>query len=153
MKIDFQIIPHKKHRYPTVGDYFFVRKVLNFRVSKMSDARYAILVFLHELIEFFMCRQAGVKMNDIDKFDTEYEAGRDKITHQSHSLRGAVYNGLVIHETQTKAPCGCAYREEPGDDPHAPYFMQHQTATKCERLIAKALGVNWGEYEREVESL
>jgi hypothetical protein len=134
MKIDFQIIPHKRQRYDTCGDYFFVRKVLNFRVSKMSDDRYPILVFLHEMIEFFMCRLAGVKMKDIDRFDMEYEKWRG----------GADTN---------PAPCGCRFYEEPGDDPHAPYHLQHQTATQCEKIIAKALGVNWKDYNDEVEGL
>src|ERR1039458_6453251 len=105
MKIDYQVIPHRKQRYPTVGDYWFARRVLNFRVSKMSNAYYPVLVFLHEMIEFFMCRLAGVKMRAIEKFDREYEKARGK---------------------QPKTPCGCKWREEPGDDPHAPYYLQHQ---------------------------
>ncbi len=35
---------------------------------------------------------------------------------------------------------------EPGDDPRAPYYRQHQFATKIERLLAKELRVNWRAY-------
>ncbi len=40
---------------------------------------------------------------------------------------------------------------EPGDDPRAPYYKQHQIATAVERLVAAELGVNWNAYEDEVE--
>ena len=36
---------------------------------------------------------------------------------------------------------------EPGDDPKAPYYRQHQFATRIERLLAKALRVNWRAYD------
>lgn len=136
MRIDFRIVSHKKQRYPTVGDYFVSKKVLHFRVSRMPDVRYPVLVFLHEIIEFFMCRLAGVKMKDIDRFDKEYEDNRPPKGYAS-----------------ARTMCGCSYREEPGNDPHAPYYLQHQTATKCERLIAEALGVDWDKYDETVEAL
>jgi DNA polymerase elongation subunit (family B) len=41
---------------------------------------------------------------------------------------------------------------EPGDDPKAPYYRQHQIATAVERLLAVELGVDWGAYDREVSS-
>lgn len=146
MIIDFQEIVHEQQRYPTVGDYYWGTlgiwsnlKVLRFRVSKMKDRRYPILVFLHEMIEFFMCRLAGVRMRDIDRWDKDYESQR------------ALLNG----HRSAAVKCGCTLTptSEPGNDPHAPYYLQHQTATECERIIAKALGVNWKKYEREVESL
>jgi hypothetical protein len=132
MIIEFKIIPHKKQRYDTVGDYFKKGDAWQFRVSYMEDARYSLLVFLHEMIEFFLCRQAGVKIRDIDRFDQAYEESR----------------GVLAH-----APCGCKHLEESGEDPHAPYREQHVTATKCERLIAEALGIKWDVYSKAVESL
>jgi hypothetical protein len=133
MIIDFQIIPHRKQRYDTVGDYFLRKGRWLFRISKMKDKRYPVLVFLHEIIEFFLCRQAGIKMKDIDYFDKHYEMARNV--------------GLHVYS------CGCRIVEEPGDDIHAPYHLQHVTATKCERLIAEALGVKWEQYNEVVESL
>lgn len=43
--------------------------------------------------------------------------------------------------------------QEPGDDPKAPYRKQHFFATNIERLLAQALGVDWGEYENFIYSL
>jgi hypothetical protein len=130
MLIDFRIIAHREQRYPTVGDYFRKDGRFHFRVSRMKGA-YPVLVFLHEIVEFFICRQQGVKLRDIDRFDRDYEKARDS----------------------GRAPCGCTIEEEPGDDPHAPYFDAHQTATQCERAIAKCLRVDWNEYEKAVRSL
>lgn len=42
---------------------------------------------------------------------------------------------------------------EPGDDPKAPYFKQHQIATKFERMLADELGVQWDEYDKAINDL
>jgi len=147
MLIDFKVIPHKKQRYDTVGDYFRGKMVVgrvhipfwDFRVSRMKDRRYPVLVFLHEMIEFMLCRLAGIKMRDIDRWDIIYE--RNRPTEDDP-------------EWACAPPCGCQkFYEEPGDDPHAPYHEQHRCATLCERLIAASLGVKWDEYNHAVESL
>ena len=133
MNIEFKVIPHKDQRYATCGDYWITDDVWHVRVSRMSDRRYEWLVFLHELIECTLCKVRGVKLDDIDSFDIAYEAARS--THKRY------------------APCGCLIQEEPGNDKHAPYFAQHQVATKCERLIALVLKVSWRKYDAEVASL
>jgi hypothetical protein len=130
MRIDFRVIPHRQQRYDTCGDYFKKAGWLHFRISRMKGA-YPILALLHEIIEFFICRQRGIRLRDIDRFDREYERAR----------------------SSGRAPCGCIIEEEPGDDLHAPYFDAHQTATECERAIAKCLGVDWNGYEKAVRSL
>jgi hypothetical protein len=149
MNIDWRVIPHKEQRYPTVGDWWWDNAVLHLRVSKMSDIRYELLVGLHELIEVMLCEFAKVSQSDSDKFDEEFEATRENL----------IQSGLFNFETLIVLPCGCALKKsheleyEPGDDPHAPYNKQHQIASVCERALAFFLGVNWGEYEREVETL
>lgn len=135
MVIDYRVIPHKEQRYPTVGDYWLEGETLQLRVSKMSDARYEWLVALHELIEFSTCQLMGVELKAIDAFDTEYED---------------------CSKNKRALPCGCKIpdiHDEPGDDPHAPYYRQHQIATIAERTIAFLLGVNWATYDVEVELL
>jgi hypothetical protein len=42
---------------------------------------------------------------------------------------------------------------EPGDDPDAPYYEQHQRASGYERLLAADLQVNWAEYEKAIDAL
>lgn len=134
MNINFKVIPHGEQRYDTVGDYYHKNGLWRFRVSKLGDPCYEMLVFLHEMIEFMLCRVAGIKPKDIDRWDLEYESTR--------AMPG-----------RKLAPCECTFYEEPGDDPHAPYHAQHQVASKCERLIAEALGVKWDAYEASVERL
>jgi hypothetical protein len=133
MIIEFKVIPHRRQRYNTVGDYFKKQGRWLFRVSKMEDTRYTVLVFLHEIIEFFMCRMLGIPVEDIDLFDLAYEEARQQMV--------------------GSAPCGCRFYVEPADDPHAPYHQAHVTGTKCERLIAEALGVKWDAYEATVNQL
>lgn len=42
--------------------------------------------------------------------------------------------------------------DEPGDDPNAPYYEEHQIATAVERLMAAELEVAWVEYEHTLVS-
>jgi hypothetical protein len=70
-----------------------------------------------------LCRQAGVKEADVDRFDMAYE---------KHRKAGDV--------------------SEPGDDPAAPYHAQHVAATWFEMRLAEKLGVDWDKYGAEVAS-
>jgi len=134
VRIEFKVIPHKEQRYETVGDWVDGKRVLKVRVSDLKDGRMEVLVFLHELIEAMLCKTAGVSQEEVDRWDEAYEVARAK--------RG-----------RKVAPCKCAFFVEPGEDPHAPYFLQHAVATQCEKMLAKALDVDWEEYGRKVESL
>lgn len=42
---------------------------------------------------------------------------------------------------------------EPGDDPEAPYHLEHIIASALERTLAAWLDVDWAEYELRVNSL
>lgn len=132
MTIDWQIIPHREQRYPTVGDWWLDSGTWHFRISNLGDFRYEVLVFIHELIEFVLCTFAQVAADEIDRFDIEYEQARGPAGH---------------------APCGCVLRDEPGDDPHSPYHRQHVAATLCEFTVAKFMGVSWSDYCRRVNEV
>jgi hypothetical protein len=127
MILDFKVIPHKKQRYDTVGDYFLKKGRRFFRLSRMPDKPHPITVFLHEMIEFFLCRVLGISMKEIDRFDMEYELA---------------HSGPVC---PIQAPCGRRWYEEPGDNPHATTinscYSDSLRAIDCE-----ALGVKWSEY-------
>jgi hypothetical protein len=43
--------------------------------------------------------------------------------------------------------------DEPGDEPSAPYHVQHCIATGIERILAVLLGVDWKTYEEALEKL
>jgi len=42
---------------------------------------------------------------------------------------------------------------DPGDEPDAPYKREHCFATGVERILAAELGVNWSDYEDEIDGL
>lgn len=121
--ISIRVIPHNKHRYETCGDYYESKGTIHIRVSKMHD-NHEFLVAIHELIEWYLIDKKGISIADIDQFDILYEKNRPK-----------------------------GDTSEPGDDPEAPYYKEHQFATRVERLVADELGVNWDAYDKNVNSL
>lgn len=129
--LDLRTISHRRQRYDTSGDYFKRGPQWFFRISRMKDKRYCWLVLCHEFIEWCLCQLHSIKQKDIDRFDLAYEARRN----------------------HKRTPCGCKYREDPGDDIHAPYYQEHRVATQCEQIIAKALDVEWDKYEQAVDQL
>ncbi|MES2006869.1 MAG: hypothetical protein V4436_02040 [Patescibacteria group bacterium] len=122
--IEIKTIPHNEQRYDTVGDYWEDAEGAHIRVSAMEDLRYEYLVAIHELVEYFLVKLAGVSIDTIDSFDKNFEDAR---------LSGN--------------------EDEPGDDLQSPYFMQHQVATMVERICAFAMGVLWAEYEKACHRL
>lgn len=125
MNINIQVIPHEHQRYDTCGDYFYDdRGNLQIRVSKLSDWRREALIVVHELVEVFICKHESITTEMVDKFDMDFEKHR--------------------HPDDDS---------EPGDCPDAPYVREHCVATGVERILAALLGVNWRDYENELNSL
>lgn len=71
-KIVIDVIPHKKQRYPSVGDYYKKNGELHIRISKMNS-KHELLVLVHEIIEWFLTDQKGISIKSIDDFDILYE--------------------------------------------------------------------------------
>src|SRR5258708_82904 len=107
MRANFVVIPHKQQRYETVGDWWWDGGDIEFRVSKLSQRRYELLVFLHELIGVFLCSEASVMTEEVDEWDADYERRRKE-------------------SLACRIGCEITKISEPGDDPHAPYYRQHQ---------------------------
>lgn len=126
-RIVIEAIAHEQHRYPTVGDYFEGSDGWTVRVSRCGDARYEFLVALHELVEWFLTQQRGISEPDILAFDEAFEREREQGMHGE--------------------------REQPGDDPRAPYGREHRFAERIERLAAGELGVDWDEYDGTIGGL
>lgn len=126
-RIVIQVIPHDAQRYPTVGDWMFIGNVLYISVSNMGNDEYHMLVAVHEYTEAILCRQANITDEIVTTFDKEFEVWRKS---------GAV-----------------SEFDEPGDSPHAPYYVQHQAATEVEKKLAEVLGVNWNAYDMAVNTL
>lgn len=134
-EIVIKSIPHDEHRYETAGDYWLDDEgIQQVRVSEMDNDDYEFLVALHELVELTLAKKRNIKEEDITEFDELYEESR---------------------KHKVPAPCGCVPTEdsEPGNDKHAPYFKEHQFATKIERLMAKQLKVNWEKYDKTINEL
>lgn len=128
MEIRIKTIPHDQQRYPTVGDYWFDKKnVLQIRVSDMGNWFYETLVVVHEMVEEALCRHRGLAHAEIDKFDIEYEAKRDR--------------GEVPEDS------------EPGFDNNAPYLLEHTLATAVEMMMCAKAGIKWNEYNDTVMNM
>lgn len=126
MQVIAQVIPHKWQEYETVGNWKILGSgLIALLISDMGDFRYNILVLVHELIETILCKHRGIKEFDVTDFDIKFEERRKL--------------GLETDEA------------EPGDDKKAPYYKEHQFATKIERMLAKQLGVSWKQYDQAVQ--
>lgn len=129
MKITIETIPHEKQLYETCGDWRFdADGDLNIKVSELGDWRMEVLVGVHELVESVLCYNRGVKESDVTDFDIAFEILRDSFPE-------------IIGNT------------EPGDMVSAPYYNEHQFATKIEKKVAEELGVDWDSYSKTINSL
>ncbi len=125
LKFDCETIPNNKQRYPTVGDYATdIFGVTHFKISELENWKYEFLISIHEIIEKFLCKAAGVQEIDIDTFDIKYEKERPE-------------NDF----------------SEPGNSEEAPYHRQHLVASYVENLLLRELGLNSIEYEKVINSL
>lgn len=124
IKINIKTIPHSDQRYPTCGDYFDGEGVTEFRISQMENPDHEFLILIHELVEHYLIKKRGIKIEDIDDFDIEFEKNR---------VEGNI--------------------DEPGDESDAPYFMEHQHATDIEKALSKIIGVDWDNYTDSCNAL
>jgi len=157
LKINVETIPHNCQRYETVGDWTFEPDgTLNVNVSEMfaverfmqdimiggsytnpRQVEYAVkrveqedsefLVAIHEVIEAWLCKKAGITAEQVDEFDMNYAKQPD------FDLR-----------TECK---------EPGDDPRAPYHVQHLIAQSIEMMLCAQLGIKWEDHCKAVEEV
>lgn len=129
MEINFKVIPHKEQRYDTVGDYWLDSKgVMQFRVSAMGNPLYEQAVFLHEFVEWSLTQARGITEQSITNFDEMFE-----------TVRKIAPN--VIGD------------QEPGHMVSAPYHAEHVFAEKLERQFTEEHGLDWKDYENNVEGL
>ena len=123
--INILVIPHASQRYNTVGDYWVDSEgVTQIRISDLSDPFYENLILVHELTELTLCRKEGITDEMIDEFDFAFANSR-----------------------------ASGDASEPGDDLAAPYYEQHQFATKVEKEMAEKLGVDWETYEARIKEV
>ena len=125
MNIQIKTIPHNEQRYDTVGDWWWTPDGdLEIRVSDMNNWKYETLVAFHELAEVLLCKDRGIKQEDVDNFDIEFEKNRPE-----------------------------GNTDEPGNDVNAPYKNEHKLATQLEFILAGGLNVDWDLYDKTVNEL
>ena len=120
-EVNIKVIPHKKQRYETVGDWQVFGQTLCIAVSDMMNWKMEMLVAIHELIEALLCEDRGITTKMVDDFDFKYEKER---------LRGK-------HKEA----------DEPGDDDKYPCRKEHQIASIVERLLCEEFKLNWKKYD------
>lgn len=128
MKIIIETIPHKDQRYETCGDWYTdTNGSLRIKISEEMGERSAFAVAIHELIEWFLCKERGITEAMVDQFDFKYEEERSEGLRREH--------------------------DDPGDDPHCPCHDEHQFATAIERRLMAHMLEKWSEHEKRVEAL
>lgn len=139
MKITIETIPHQQQRYETVGDWYYDQNGdLIIRVSDLGDWRENAMVGVHELVEVLIAKHRGITVEQVDKFDMEYEAKRERAIAEAGRNKDRVELLLV---------------PEPGDDPACPIRHEHSVATGVERILAALLEVDWEPYATKIEHL
>ena len=78
MTIGIQVIPHQCQRYSTVGDWIgFRTDVLQINVSDTGSEDYNFLIALHEMVEAYLCKRAGITMEQVDAWDLTHLDSED----------------------------------------------------------------------------
>jgi hypothetical protein len=122
--LKIELIPHAEQRYPTCVDWQVDSDgCICIKVSDTGLRVDALLVGIHEAVEAILCDAHNVLESDVDAFDIEFC--------KTHDLE----------------------KEEPGEDPKAPYRREHAAADVVERIVALQADENWGEYNDRIDAL
>ena len=122
--LKIELIPHEEQRYLTAGDWKIdADGAICIKVSDTGLRVDALLVGIHEAVEAILCDAHNVLESDVDAFDIEFC--------KTHDLK----------------------KEEPGENPKAPYRREHAAADVVERIVALQADENWGEYSDRIDAL
>jgi hypothetical protein len=128
LKILIQTIPHSEQRYDTVGDWWIdPQGTWQVRVSELPEKS----ALFPEKYPFL------VAIHELVEMALCLAAGISQRAVDAFDTAWAPHDDI----------------EEPGEDPRAPYYEQHQMAMGIERTLAAALYVEWFEYERAINAL
>jgi hypothetical protein len=122
-RIVIETIPADQQRYSTCGDYWEADDEIHFRITQQPDEKWEMAVLVHEVIEYFLCRQRAILEPEITDYDLQWE---------QRYKRG-----------ENKA-------EEPGDELDAPYHKEHEFAKSIERQFADEIGIDWEQYDKNL---
>ena len=128
MKVILQSVPKSRIRNNQCGDWrLYNSRTIKATTAFMGDEDSEFAVALHEAIEAWLCRKHGVTDESVTAFDAMFEEERERSLHGPH--------------------------DEDGEDLRSPYRIEHEVATKIERILIEACGVTWSQHEDTVHKL
>lgn len=73
MRVEIQTIPHSDQRYDTIGDWIPTPGGnIVIYVSSLDDWKKELLVGIHELIEAALCKDRGIREEDVTTWDKDH---------------------------------------------------------------------------------
>lgn len=123
-KINIEVVSLKNQRYETLGDYFFKKGVLHFKITDTGNQLYNKLILIHELVEQTLTEALGIKEEQILRHDLQFEK--------------LLKDGKV------------SFDDEPGDHKNSPYRKEHIIAEVVERIMINHLNMSFKEYDKEI---
>lgn len=123
---DIKSVDIDSQRYFTYGDYFIKDGIRYFKITNTGIDVLDDLILIHELVEEVLTRNKGIKEEDILKHDLWVEE--------------QVAEGKYPDDA------------EPGEHEKSPYKKEHLLAEKIEKMIAKDLNIDWGEYTNHLNN-
>lgn len=103
LNILIQSIPHKEHRYATLGDWYKQGDTLHIRVSDLGNPFYEFLIARHELDEALLCIKRGIDEKKVTKFDIAHPKHDDPGWHpdapyHKEHIYAEIGERLLCHE-------------------------------------------------------
>jgi hypothetical protein len=99
-------------------------------------------------------RHGGRSRLEIHVSDTgDWRANQAIAVHELTEALLCLHRGISVEAVDAWDTGLGAALDEPGDDPRAPYYREHQAATVIEYQVLKELGMPAEEYERVLERL
>lgn len=122
-KIVIKTIPHNKQRYDTAGDWFSRKSLFT-----EDSTRIYVSDLSNPKFEFLIALHEQIEMFLCQQ-------------------RGISEDAVDKFDFTWKGD------GDPGDDPAAPYFKEHQFALIMERMMAHELGVDWAAYNKRLNEI
>jgi hypothetical protein len=129
LRLEINDLPPIPVRSEQAGDWTYDKLTFHLTAvsAELGNRKSEFAILIHEIMEAFLCRESGVSDADVVKFDDQYEDERKNGHHKE--------------------------RDEPGDDPRAPYRQEHMAATHVERAVCMALGITWQAHDEVVQRM
>jgi len=70
-------VPAWAQRYDTCGDWYETPTGVRVVVSQMPREEYELLVAVHELVEWWLCKRDGITQETVDEWDASHPEGAD----------------------------------------------------------------------------